>query len=232
MTPFPRPKTPIPSLEPVIRAWELSAPLHETRDPADQGRINAVSEKLGRAFPPAFAALFEISDGLSLVRGNLMIDSLQPVGGSLSIETNSDQLREWRWPIPPELVMFGSGGSDGLFGIWLPTGRSSHHLAPIIEVGEIFKPRCMAIVGTGLIPFLTTRCSYYLIMFVQDGEVTPDCLDALGVPHEYRRRELDDSLFAELCKWSDPTIPDPEPDPYKRGLTADELRARYGADEE
>ena len=59
-------------------------------------------------------------------------------------------------------------------------------------------------------------------------DAPPAALDLLGVPKKLRKLD-DDELFVAQRTWADPHTPDPDPDPYERGHTADELRAMYGA---
>jgi hypothetical protein len=56
-------------------------------------------------------------------------------------------------------------------------------------------------------------------------------LDALGVPANLRAMDPEAEeaeLKKKLYEWADPALPDHSPDPYDRGLTAEQLRNSYG----
>jgi hypothetical protein len=219
-------RTALPELEPVIEAWAGSAEFHELNAPAADDDIAVVEELLGRNFPAAFHALYEMSNGTGYLEGNIRLDRLRGRGRYESVATLSDDIREAGAPLPPEVVVFGGDGSDALFGLWLPKGRTPDAPAPVIELDVSGDP--YALVGTDLARFLKGRTAYYLILI----EADPSALDALGVPKKLRvpGSEADDDLFYALREWADPDLADPRANPYERPTSADELRRRYGAD--
>ena len=138
----------------------------------------------------------------------------------LTLMSLSSKLREWDWLVPEELLLFGDDGGDSQLGVWLPEQEACVDDCPVIELGET---DVMAIAGTNLYRFLKGRTAYYLLLREADAR----SLDALGLPTDLRTDDLDDDHFARIRKWADPGIPDPWPDPYRRGVTADELRSRF-----
>ena len=223
---FPRPVTSVPELEPVIEAWARSAKLHELNPPASADDLAVVERLLGRKFPPAFHALYEMSNGGSYLNGNVMLDRLRGGGSYASVATLSNDIRHAGARLPPEIVVFGGDGSDALFGLWLRKGRTARSPAPVIELDISGEP--YALVGTDLARFLKGRTAFHLSL----SEADPSALDALDVPENLRvsADEVDDDLFYALRRWADPDLPDPRADPYERPTSAEELRRRYGAD--
>jgi hypothetical protein len=192
--------------------------------------IARAERTLGREFPAALRGIYRASDGISVLGGNLNFHPLWPRGKKLGLTEASDRLREWDWPVPDELVVFGDNGSDEVFGLWLPVGADTSSQHPVIEVAEVFdKPEALAVVGTDLCRFLRAWTAFYTLMYVRKGKVERTALDVLGVPEELRAQVDEDTQFRRLFAWSDPNLPDPRPDPYKRGRTAEGLRAAYGA---
>lgn len=96
--------------------------------------------------------------------------------------------------------------------------------APVVAIGEVFEPRCMAVVGTRLTRFLRGWTGYYLMLLDSD----PRALDVLEVPSSLRSQEPDDELMGRLLSWADPDLPYEDPDPYEKGLSADDLRRVFG----
>src|SRR5687768_298135 len=93
----------------------------------------------------------------------------------------SEQLREWEWPIPPEMLVFGADGGDSVYGVWLAAGDTRE---PIVV--ECLEASDLTIVGDDLASFLTSRTAYYLILFASDGYDLLPALDVLGIPEELR----------------------------------------------
>ena len=224
---FPRPRTAVPELEPVVEAWARSAEFHELGPPASADDFAELERLLGRKFPPAFRALYEMGDGSSYLQGNLMLDRLRGGGRFMSVATHSDDMRQASASLPPEVVVFASDGSDMLFGLWLPKGRPPDAPAPVVELEIAGGP--IALVGTDLVRFLKARTAYYLIII----EADPAALGAVGVPEKLRvsAYDADDDVFYALRKWADPDLPNPRASAYDAPTDVAEVRRRYGADE-
>jgi hypothetical protein len=194
--------------------------------------------------PGPLREFYRFSNGASLLGGDLQIHTLQPETRKIdkpfvnpfrpaeppstqyttrALATETTFLREHDWPISAEVLVFGGDGSDSLFGIWLPKTAGSVFEHPIVEIGEIFDtPKNMAVVGTSLLRFLYSRTADYLLLHRADD----GALDAIGVPKNLRSDPADPPL-SRIRKWADPNLPDPEPDPYKRGFDAAELRRLF-----
>jgi hypothetical protein len=207
-----------PALASLFAAWSASASLHQWERPASDQEIAAAEAALNRKLPPELRALYEAGNGLCLIRGSLNLYSLAGLIHEPAAE------REAGVPLPDELLLFGYNGGEELFGLWLPARADSQAAVPVIEVGEEFEPRCMAVAGTDLVRFLTARSAYYLMCWEADTRA----LDLLGIPMSLRSDMPDEDLLADLIRWADPELADPEPNPYERGVDADELRIRYG----
>jgi hypothetical protein len=74
--------------------------------------------------------------------------------------------------------MFGGERSDELFGLWYPPESSAGDPTPIIEIGSIFEPGCMALAATNLPAFLRAWSGYFMAMM----EAPEPALKALGLP--------------------------------------------------
>jgi hypothetical protein len=210
------------SLGKVFAAWEASAELHSPNPGASSDGLSRAQSEIGRPLPEAAVELYRTLDGGSLLHGNLNLLPLLPEGVTLALTTSSDVLRSWDWPIPDELLIFGDNGAGDVFGLWLPTARDAQPL--IVQMGEIFEERSLAIVGDDLPSFLLAHSAYYLLTFAEDDDVD-DALAAIGLPDNLRELDLDDGdeAYFELLSWANPSLPDPRPDPYSRGLTAAEI---------
>jgi len=235
MSDFPRIRTSIVELRAILESWAASSSLHQWENGADDSAISGVEDVLGRHLPEEMRALYRMSDGLWLLQGNLIIDRLRPDSSeSFGLVNNSQYLREHGWQIPEELVMFGGNGSDDLFGLWVPKGPGDGP-HPVITGGEIFdEEKAFAVMGTNLCRFLKAWTAYYTMLCLaeEDKEATKNALEALGVPKalwRFKEHELDDELMTNLFIWADPDLPDHNPDPYKRGVTANQLRLAYGS---
>lgn len=203
----------------LIEAWRLAPALHELRQPASPEAIAAVEQALVYPLPAELRALYLFSDGGGLVGGNFSYAPLSSPDG-LSLATSSAQLREWKWPIPDEVLVFGGNGCGHHFGLWMPPSAAPQLPQPIVEIGEILEPGCMALAGSSLSAFLLTHTSYHLLL---EGSVA--ALDRLGVPAALRSDDPDDETFLALRNWADPALVAHDPSPYECGYDAPALRA-------
>lgn len=203
------------NLQKLIRAWQHSATLHRFLPPASEEELQHAETILNYRLPESLRELYLFSNGAELLQGNLQILPLEAEETSMGLTTATPQLREWHWQIPSEVLVFGDDGSDSLFGIWLPEARHPKFEHPVLEIGTIFGPQCMAVVGTGFLPFLYGWTTFYLMLLEADSMA----LDAIELPASLRVRsdELDDEVFARLRKWADPDLPNYHPDPYRQG---------------
>ena len=91
----------------VVEAWTATSWLHEPSPPASAGDLEAVEQLVGRRLPQAFRELYERHDGGSWLRNDVQLMPLLS-GGELSVARASTTYREWEWPIPDEVVIFGT----------------------------------------------------------------------------------------------------------------------------
>jgi hypothetical protein len=161
-----------------------------------------------RPLPPPLLQLYQLLNGGYLLEGNLTLYPLsrKKEGGSLA--DASSFLRRCGWHIPESLLVFADNGAGHYFAVY--TGLAiSPWRCPIVEVGELFEPGCLALAGTDLIQFLSGYTAYYLLVLDR-----PDLLRGLGVPRDLERLEPNDDSFATLRAWADPALPNPMADPY------------------
>lgn len=206
----------------VVNSWRLSG-ICDLGPGATDSELKEAEKKLRRKFPPALIDLYRQCNGAYILGGNIMIDPLD--GKKLSVVQSSDFLREAKWPIPDEAVVFGTDGSGDLFALWLPTDRIERPI--VIEVGSIFQPGSFSIVGTSLSRFLRSRTAYYLLLEECEGSA----IDAINVPSRFKEcapDKLDDDVYEAIFRWSDPDLPDFPLSPYDAHLTADDVRKFAG----
>jgi hypothetical protein len=207
----------------VLAAWTATAWLHEPRPPASLDELESVEQTIGRPLPGAFRELYQRYDGGSWLTGDLFLMPLQ-TGGELSVAQASKTHREWDWPVPDELVLFGTDGGGDPLGLWLPAAATR---PIVVKIGAIFEPGCMGIVGEDLNAFLRAWTAYYLLL--PDREATTAGLDALELPELLRSDDPDDETFAQILEWASPTITGSISNPYEAMLTAEDVR-RFAAD--
>lgn len=208
----------------LINSWTLSQPLHTFYLPAAEAEVLAVEKEIGHKVPSSLRGLYLFSNGLNLLGSNLNVYPLRKSESRWAGLSNlSTQLRDWKWSVPAEVLIFADNGAELYFGVWLPETQSETFRNPIIEVGE-GQGHCMSIVGTNLISFLVGWTAYYLLMYKAESAA----LDAIALPHSLRDRGLDDELFADLRRWADPGLPDPYPDPYRKGYTVEAFKKLFG----
>lgn len=215
----------------VLKAWALSEELHQGVKPGVSAADLATAEKmLGRSLPAEVRELYSTYDGGEFMGSNLNIWNLLPTPDEEFAFTTAGRLmRSWHWPIPDEVAMFGGDGSDGNFGLWLPKDETARNLA--IEFAEAADPDDMAIVGDDLASFLAARTACLLVSFAfvdaYDAYDLEPALNALDVPIALRAMSENEADSAEgmhrFLRWASPNLPDPHPDPFKGGLTAERI---------
>ena len=199
----------------IIRAWSLSKELNYFNPPASEDELQTAESKIGRKLPDAMRELYLFSNGGDLLQGNLQIFKLMepdPKKKFVELVGGSDQLREWHYEIPKEVLTFAHDGSEDHFGIWLPETHNPKFPCPVLEIGQISNARSMAIQATDFIPFLAARTAYFLLPYVG----TDSALDALGIPGWLRAYPDNAELYPLLRVWADPWLPDPDPDCYEK----------------
>lgn len=206
-------------MDAIFRAWDLSKPLHDLRPPADTDDLELVEEMISRQLPSELVELYRHTNGGELLGGNLQLEPALPHDDRPGLANAAETLRQAHWPIPDSLLVFGSNGAGSVLGIWLPQSPAAH---AVIEVGELFKPASMAILGTRLSRFLAGWTAYHLLLTSDQLDPEP-ALDALALPAELRAPDPDTNHCYALLQWADPDLPNPRPDPYLHGLNATEL---------
>lgn len=212
-------------IQQVIEAWALSTEVSygSTRGAAPE-ELAETERMLGRPLPPALHELYAIHNGGEFVRSNLGLWPLLPSDRVLNVATGSDSMREWKWPVPPELILFADDGSDGSYGLWLPEQGRARPL--VVELGEDFEAAALAIVGDDLPSFLAGHSAFYLVNFAGDGYDLEPALDALGVPRELRELDLsDDADYYRFLNWTSPNLPDKAPSANQNPWTAEQVAA-------
>lgn len=205
------------ALDRVLTAWRLSPASHQLQAPPAADEAIAEAERaVGRPLPHALKALYGFGNGISALGGNLEVVPLfdGETGGLVDFGTT---LRSSQWPIPDQVLAFGSNGADEQFGLWYPPASTADGPMPVVMIGAVFEPPCLALVGTDLPQFLRAWSGYYLVLL----EAPSEALDALGLPDALRR--IPEGGMAPYFRWADPALPDPDPDPYSRGMDAQEI---------
>ena len=195
-------------LDAVVRAWRATARLHRFADPIGEDGLLVAEARLGRPLPADLARLYAATDGVDAFRGDIQIHP------ALIAADKADELREYDWPIAPEILVFGGDGSDELYGLWYPEDASPDDPTPVVEIGSIFEDGSLAIVGTTFPRFLRTITAFRL---AEAGELAvAGTLGAGDVPRS-------GGSLAPFVERLDPTLPFSEPDPYVQRLTAEQV---------
>lgn len=223
MPSFPTLPRQIAGLAPIVDSWSRSSSLHSWNPGARPEAIAAAEAKAGQKLPTELRAIYELSDGLSLLRGNLNFWPLKSEK-HLCVATIHERHREWGQSYPDEILLFGDNGSEHMFGLWVGRHAIDSDPHPVIEFGESSEPNAMAIAGTDLIRFLIVRTAYYLNLYAGDGMAPANSYGPLGLPSHLHDAEPTDELMCELYRWGDPSIPDIDPDPYSRGWDLNRIR--------
>ena len=204
------------TLDRVLTAWRLSPETFELQaPPAAEEAIAEAERALGRPLPRALKAIYGFGNGISALGGNLGIVPLVDgeAGGLVDFTTS---LRSSLWPIPDQVLVFGSNGADEQFGLWYPPRSPTDGPTPVVMIGAVFEPACLALAGTDLPQFLLAWSGYYLVLL----EAPSEALDAIGLPESLRVDPARMAAIAAYFRWADPSLPDPDPDPYSRGMDA------------
>jgi hypothetical protein len=216
----------MPELRELVQAWQLTPGLHTFNPPASAQDLSRLEGELGFRLPPALRELYLFSNGMDLFRGNLRVYPLFAADGDPALNNATAQCRGW-FQIPPEVLVFGDNGADEHYGVWTAEARNPAFGHPVIEIGELFTdPACMAVVATDLWPFLIGSSAFHSLL----SEAGDEALDILGLPRELRlsRKQINNEHFSRLRKWIDPGLPDPDPEPYTKGLDARQVKALIG----
>jgi hypothetical protein len=201
----------------VVAAWTTTAWLHEPGAPGSLSDVESVEQAIGRRLPDAIRELYQRWDGGSWLSDDLALMPLRH-GDDLSVARASTAYRAWGWPVPDEVVIFGSDGGGDPFGVWLPTADGR---PVVVRIGAIFEPGCMGIVGEDVNAFLRAWTACYLLHHRQAATAG---LDALELPERLRSDDLDDQTFAQIIEWASPTIAGSMSDPYDARSTAEDVR--------
>jgi len=202
------------TLNKLIEAWALSPSLHNMQPGASDDELDRAERTLGQGFPEELRQLYRYSNGLRLCCGSVTFDPLW--GDGLTLTSAMGQLREWRWPIPEEVLVVGANGGGDPYGVWLPPSRFP---LPVVQIGAIFKPDCLTLVATDLVLFLVVVTASCLLC---QGDHF-GALEVLRVPRRLRALPTDGNLITELRRWADPQLPNPAADVYEDRLAADDI---------
>jgi SMI1-KNR4 cell-wall len=222
MAPITQNPSPAEKMQRVLKAWELAAELnYDYPVPAASPEMLAEAEQaLGYRLPESTQVLYSVHDGGWYLGGNIVIERLFPDGeNSIGLTAGTEQLREWGWTLPSELLVFGGDGSDGTYGLWM---EKSADREPIV-VETVDAGGSFAVVGDDLANFLVGRSAYYLLLYADYFNPT-NALDTLEVPNELRGTDLDDEHYHAVWRWANPNLPDADPNSYDRWWTPAQIR--------
>lgn len=209
----------------IIQFWELNELIIQSQPGASEKLIEQAESELNVVFPEELKNLYRYADGISLLPdGSLNFYSLFPDNEKMGVTHASNKLREWGWVIPEEVIVFGDNGGDEQYGIWIPKGKVPSRTYPVIEIGENFSPKNMAIVGTSFDIFLKTIT--FLRIGLIDNLTDKKLLDQFVLPSTSKDLFKQDEIFVnQVYKQMDPKLPDYDPDPYARPLDQHDVRA-------
>ena len=176
-----------------------------------------------RTIPPDLRDICAEIGGHELLGGNLRIYPLEADDpDTLTVANASERLRSQDWPVPDELVIFGDNGQGDSFGLWLPHDGGARPV--VVEIGAVFEEACLAVVAEDLEAFLRAWGTYYGLLLGGPADVQA-LLAEFEVPEELASldEEGSEEEFYAVLAWASPGLPDPQPDPYERGLTSTQV---------
>ena len=203
------------TMQSIFRSWQLSAELHSFNAPALIRDFKAFEEEAGWRLPQEWRDFYAFSNGARLFSDNLIFGALS--GGWRALIDGSERCRQSGWPVPAALWIAGGNGEGDPFGLWRP--GLTEETAPVVQMGQIFEPGCLAVAGRSLRVFLLIRTVYFLIAHAEEIDPAP-ALDALGVAAALRSSARRDAPWDAIARWADPAWQDGQDDPYARRLTA------------
>ena len=240
VTPITEGLSPTEKMQRVIEAWKLSGEPMGLAPSVSAAEIREAEEQLGWSIPGSLRTLYELGNGFFGSFGVINLWALQSSSNKeVSLVFGTAWHRSVGWPLPEELVLFGDEGADNMYGIWMP-GSSEEPI--VVECGACFEDPCMAVAGDDIPSFLLGHSADYFLTTASDFYETEPMLDVLGVPAELRSFErepmgsitapdgrelgvvyIDPEVSLRLIRWANPGLPDPEPDPYDRSWTVDQI---------
>jgi hypothetical protein len=184
-----------------------------------------------RPIPEDLRVICAETGGEDLLGGNLRIYPLESDDPeTLTVANASDRLRSSDWPVPDEMVVFGDNGQGDSFGLWVPRDGGARPL--VVQIGAVFEDACLAVVAEDLECFLRAWGTYYGLLLGEPPWVE-ELIAEFEIPEELRSLDengSEDEFYAVLG-WACPGLPDPRPDPYERGMTAEQVD-RYARSDE
>jgi hypothetical protein len=213
-------------LSKLFQFWQATSPHHRFSASANEEDMRRVEAAFGFRMAAPLRELYLFSNGLSLFRGDLKIYPLLSEANRHGMDTATTNCRGW-FHIPSEVVVFGDNGSDEHYGFWTAQSSTDPFGCPIIEIGQLFiDPACMSLAATDLLPFLYGETVFSSLL----SEIGDEALDILELPQELRvgRSVVDNKHFARIRRWADPGLPDPDPEPYTKGLDSLQIRSLLG----
>jgi|GEM_PF-3225205 len=120
--------------------------LFQPNEPALEADLLAAEEVLARPIPESLKVIYRCLNGYGSADGNLDVYPLHG-GTKLSLVSTTATYREWEWPVPDEVLLFGANGSGEPYGLWTGPHDSERFPSPVIQIEEIFEPDCMRIVS-------------------------------------------------------------------------------------
>jgi hypothetical protein len=119
----------------LLACWRRTEDLHTLPLPASADEIAAAEAELNLALPDLLRQIYLFSKGPWLFGGCLNLDVLRNPEG-LGLTTSSRLLREWEWPIPEEILVFGGDGSEEVYGLWLGARDQARFPDPVLAFVE------------------------------------------------------------------------------------------------
>lgn len=222
------------NLETLFKVWRETGQEHDFRPPAQEVDLAAAEARLGFKLPEPFRQLYGFSNGLSLNAGNFTMHALIESDELGSLVSMSDQLREWEWPVPAEVLAFGANGSGEPYGLWIGPHDAERFPEPIVQIGEIFEPGCMGLWAPSLRALLLeeTVCGLVLknhqsVVAERFGLALDSLPDEAMVDAMVEYRDPTGPEFVEGARrfrlienWAAPDLDPAYQDPYKARLDA------------
>jgi hypothetical protein len=170
--------------------------------------------------PVALRWFYRRSNGAMLCDGDLLFFPAR--GGPEeegTIELASRLARDANWHVPTGVVLFGKEAGDEVIGVWTGPRDEERFPSPVTITGLIFKPAAHALLASSFERYLMTR----LLWDRLDDEDADEILDLFEVPAALRVDDVEELDAAAWFAWADPALGGPPVDPYREGMTGQQI---------